>query len=224
MGSRIKTNRNALPYRFLLAFVICGCNDALGFQEGKPFPNLDDGAVSDASFDVSDGAPPLDSFSIDARDAADAQRMDAGSKEGGDAGCSVPACGGCIDTSSDPRNCGHDCSRLTNVATTVGVKCEGGKCIVPSSACSPGYGHCSNDPDDGCEADLRLPSHCGTCGTQCSAANPFCTTEGCKNSCPLATPTMCSGSCVDLNSDVNHCNDCMTPCLSAGVNGTRHCV
>jgi hypothetical protein len=221
--------RSTTPF-IALFFLAFACNDVLGFREGKPYPSPRDAGVEEPVVDdAADATSEMHQSANDARETSFADVPDATiiGVDGGDAGCATPACGGCIDLSNDSKNCGgcgHDCSKLPNVATTATVPCSEGKCVVTSSACASGFGHCSSDPDDGCETNLKLPSHCLTCLTQCPVANPLCTTEGCKNSCSQSEPTLCGGTCVNLNSDVDHCNDCATPCPSAGAKGTRHCV
>src|SRR5262249_42046771 len=75
----------------------------------------------------------------------------------------------------------------------------------------------------GCETDITTPTHCRSCTTQCPANNPICTATGCGNSCPAATPTLCNGSCVNLDSDANHCGDCVTACTQPLSGGTTTC-
>jgi len=126
----------------------------------------------------------------------------------------------CGDTSTDPHNCGacgHDCTTLPNVITEAGVTCGGGHCVVPDSACRPGFAHCSSSPDDGCEADLSQSSHCGSCNA-CPTATPLCSAGGasgsyaCTANCQAPTPDRCGNSCTNLQSDPAHCKTCETVC------------
>lgn len=153
--------------------------------------------------------------------------------------------GGCGDTTSDPLNCGrcgHDCNTLPNV-TGPGATCSAGACVIPRAACRAGFAHCSANPDDGCEADLSQPAHCGGCATRCPAATPLCSPSGasyaCTVSCAPPQPTKCGDQCVDLLSNPQHCKTCGNACsfphagavctqgvcsLGACASGYRDCV
>src|SRR5258706_7846692 len=88
MGTPMSVMRNALQaLPFIL--LVWGCNDILGFHEGKPYP--DGGTHSDASVpDGADAPGPSEASSVDAPDAPD---TDSEQVDGGDAGCRTPACG-----------------------------------------------------------------------------------------------------------------------------------
>ncbi|HEX4462186.1 MAG TPA: hypothetical protein VIA18_29620 [Polyangia bacterium] len=139
---------------------------------------------------------------------------DGGTNDGG-AVCGTP---------SDPKNCGtcgHDCTMLPNVASATGVTCNSGACQIAASACTPGYGHCSSNPDDGCETDLSQPAHCGSCSA-CPSATPLCAanTSGgnsymCTVSCQTPTADQCGNTCTSLQSDPEHCGTCATLCSYA---------
>lgn len=158
---------------------------------------------------------------------------------GGHAVCADNACGiacdgglkqcgsECIDTASDPKNCGecgHDCSALPHIGSSQGITCSAGKCVVPSTSCAAGYAHCSAKPDDGCETDISQADNCRACGTKCPVDNPICTPTGCKNACAASAPTLCGGNtCADLNTDANHCGDCATKCTQPASGGSTVC-
>ena len=96
----------------------------------------------------------------------------------------------------DPRHCGrcgHDCTALPGVAANQ-VGCEAGECVV-AGACLPGRGHCTDQPEDGCEADLTSAAHCGSCTVACSVQSPLCTSSEsgyeCAGSCAGQTPDLC---------------------------------
>jgi len=132
----------------------------------------------------------------------------------------------CVTTANDVKNCGacgHDCTALPHLASTTGVTCAAGACVIQATACANGFAHCTSNPDDGCETDIATPEHCKACTTQCTASNPICTPTGCGNSCPAATPTLCGGSCVDLNSDPKHCGDCARACSQPTSGGNATC-
>jgi len=112
-------------------------------------------------------------------------------------------------------SCGHDCTKLPNVANADQVACMNGVCAVPSAACKSGFGHCSSNPDDGCEADFSQPAHCGGC-TACPSTLSLCSsssgTFSCQSSCVAPTPDQCGSSCVSLQSDAQHCSTCNNAC------------
>src|SRR5260370_4980358 len=107
--------------------------------------------------DVAQDGAPGDVSSRDTRDT-------------GDTGCTGPGCAVCGNTMTDPQDCGacgHHCTTLQNVVASAGVTCTAGKCMISPSACAPGYGHCTSDPDDGCETDLGSSDHSHPCATAC---------------------------------------------------------
>jgi hypothetical protein len=120
-------------------------------------------------------------------------------------------------TATDPRNCGtcgHDCTKLPNVVASA-VTCQASKCVVPTTACTGGYAHCSANVEDGCEANLARQETCGGCGTKCGAAE-LCAVAGgsyqCASSCAGATPDKCTGTCTNLQTDSHNCGSCGHDC------------
>jgi hypothetical protein len=112
--------------------------------------------------------PPATSFAFDATTTttdATAQGCEGGT-----------ICGGaCVDPQRDSRHCGacgNDCARLPHVARE-GAACVAGRCVV-TGACEPGWLHCSDDPQAGCEAQSSDPAHCGACITSCPSERPMC--------------------------------------------------
>jgi len=103
---------------------------------------------------------------------------------------------------NDPKHCGtcnHDCTALPHVAaSSASITCSASKCIVPPSACEPGFAHCSANPDDGCEADLRQPQHCQSCSAVCLPTQT-CTVASClladEQPCTVASDCA-NGVCV----------------------------
>lgn len=92
---------------------------------------------------------------------------------GADGTCACPperptACRrGCVDTGSDPDNCGacdNRCPKKSHGTAT----CTGGVCGI---ACNDGYNPCG----DGCCADGR-----DCCNGDCCGPNQCCTVDGCK--------------------------------------------
>lgn len=97
-------------------------------------------------------------------------------------------------------------------AGTLGGGGNGGATGGGSGLCSPPY-----DSVD----------HCGSCNTVCAEPTPVCTPIGnsqyeCQISCeePLVN---CASTCVDLNSDSDHCGACGQACPSAICQGGK-CV
>ena len=213
-----------------LAVALGGCTALLGDYTVSDSSGSD-GSTADVG--TNDVTVPLDSghdtgtvddspTTSDASDANDAPGC----------GANQIACNGSCVT-IDAKNCGtcgHDCTRLPHVSGA-GVTCLSGRCVVPPSACAPGFAHCSANPDDGCEADLSQPAHCGTCATTCSGGSPVCsgsagdggTGFACSSGCPSATPTLCGGSCVDLTSNAQHCASCPNACPTI-ANGQPACA
>lgn len=153
--------------------------------------------------------------------------------------CSVAACmgihadcngtplDGCeTDTSSDLYNCGtcgNDCTKLPNVAGN--VTCTGGICTFDSSACAPGYGICTTNPENGCDTNISVPAHCGGCATTCTTGF-YCSTTGanaftCTSVCGTGL-SLCGASCVNEQTDPTHCGGCATQC-PAVTGGTATC-
>jgi hypothetical protein len=122
--------------------------------------------------------------------------------------------------------CGHDCSNLPQVAGN--VSCVGGVCTFDNSSCAPGYGICGTNPDNGCDTVFSVAAHCGGCTTTCSGGLPDCSATGnasqpfvCTSGC-AAGLSLCGSSCVNEQSDPNHCGGCNTPC-PAVPGGTATC-
>ena len=108
----------------------------------------------------------------------------------------IHTCGSCTD----------DCTLLPHVATA-GLTCVANEC---SFTCEPGYGHCSNNPSDGCETDLSTSNQCGTCTNACTGGMT------CQSSaCACVTPqTSCGGTCYSTQSDPNHCGVNCASCVA----------
>jgi hypothetical protein len=102
----------------------------------------------------------------------------------------------CVDTRSDPENCGacgHACATLAG--------CTNGVC-----ACEPGWLLCSG----ACADVAEDPSNCGGCGVACPA-NAQCNAGVCQ--C-FPGEHVCAGACVDEGSDPNNCGGCGVTCTS----------
>lgn len=154
----------------------------------------------------------------------------------GEAECTVEAvacdglmCNGeCVP--NDERNCGtcgHDCTGLPNVVGP--TTCQAGVCAFEEASCEVGYAHCSDDPEDGCEARLSDVKTCGGCDVECPATEPVCAVEpgtdkyACGTGCSEDAPALCGMSCVNPMADAAHCGGCDMAC-PAVANGQPVCM
>jgi len=113
--------------------------------------------------------------------------------------------GTCVDTSTDPANCGS-CGN----ACPQGATCEGGACIVVD--CFPPNEMCG----DQCVDTSSDEANCGACGNACAAGEtcesgvctPPPTCSGPEQPCPNGKGDCCEGlQCVD-NSATDHRKVC----------------
>ncbi|MRG95945.1 hypothetical protein GF068_29090 [Polyangium spumosum] len=105
----------------------------------------------------------------------------------------------CVDTKSDPGNCG-----ACGVVCAAGQVCTNGQC---AGQCAPGTTKCGN-----LCVDTQLdPSNCGMCGVAC-AAGEVCSNGTCGGSCAAGT-TKCGNECVDMQTDEANCGMCGNACL-----------
>lgn len=148
--------------------------------------------------------------------------------------CNGMVCGAaCVDINTDVDNCGRcgfRCTGLPNVASATGVECRSGRCFVPATACAPGFAHCTTNAEDGCETNVTTSTNCGSCGNACGGATPVCTMMSagsaytCGTGCNTPPATMlCSGSCVDINTNPGNCGACGVAC-PAVANGSATCT
>lgn len=86
----------------------------------------------------------------------------------------------CVNTGTDPSNCGSCGNRCNLPNATAG--CSGGSCTV--SSCNSGWGNCDGSATNGCETNLNTSnSHCGACGRAC-APGQSCSGGSCISSGP----------------------------------------
>lgn len=120
-----------------------------------------------------------------------------------------------FDVQTDNQNCGH-CGNVCGALPNGNNTCQAGICTL---MCDPGRDDCDGMAADGCEADLATSATCNSCDTACTGATPACqmTMMGafaCVSGCSVPTPTLCSGSCVDLASSATNCGSCEMACTA----------
>jgi hypothetical protein len=171
-GRRSLAAAGVLGFSLPLLLVSCSSEDtapaALGNEDAEARMFRDSGVVEieDTSVPTPDtGTSIPDSTVQDVSPASD----------GGDGGSCVSLCNGsCIDTTTDPNNCGacdHHCA--------TGQSCAGSAC----SACPSPQIVCTSD--NTCTDTTSDPSNCGACGHNCQGS--MCTASLCVPSV-IASP------------------------------------
>ncbi|MEZ4392091.1 MAG: FG-GAP-like repeat-containing protein [Polyangiales bacterium] len=138
----------------------------------------------------------------------------------------------CVDTETDPRNCGrcgNDCTALPGVDASR-VTCERGVCNL-RNACMDGRLNCTGNPSTGCETAVTTAFRCGSCVTGCTEPTPLCgvmtgapTGYACLSGCTAPLSARCSGVCVNTDTDPRNCGTCGTVCPTTTVaNGRGGC-
>lgn len=127
---------------------------------------------------------------------------------------------------NDSRNCGkcgHDCTRLPNVAGAVSCSPDG-MCAFDGNACATGTANCSMDAETGCDTDIKTAEHCGDCQTVCSGSTPMCAGQGgCVSGCPDTLPMLCGKTCVDVTNDAKNCGQCGKQCQTTAARAEPVC-
>lgn len=108
----------------------------------------------------------------------------------------VPCGTGCIDPSSDRRNCGA-------CGTVCGSQED---CLAGTCDCRAGTESCGG----ACVVTAYDAKNCGHCGVQC-ATDEVCDLGACKSSCTTGL-SRCGASCVDLVADESNCGGCGVVC------------
>lgn len=121
------------------------------------------------------------------------------------------------DLTSDPKNCkfcGHDCSTTVLHATAT---CTNSVCGY--SQCAAGWADCDGIGTNGCEQDIATDTaNCGACGNVCGSSNGQSVCKngtcsiGCKKGYGDCDGNVKNGCETNLETDVNHCGDCLTVC------------
>jgi hypothetical protein len=147
----------------------------------------------------------------------------------GFADCDKSVYDGCeVTLATDPNNCSA-CGMACPAVTEGSPACVAGACAVGS--CQPGYANCDGSVASGCNVNLTNDAmNCGACGVACPVVTngtPACSGYVCGiGSCNqgfancFGPPTSCE---TDLQTDVNHCGMCGTPC-PAIANGSPACT
>lgn len=109
----------------------------------------------------------------------------------------VPCGTGCIDPTSDQRNCG-----------TCGNVCgEQMACVDSVCVCRPGTESCDGGT---CAVTDYDAENCGACFRKCDPGL-VCQLGQCEAACSAGF-TLCGASCVDLQTDEAHCGACGVAC------------
>jgi len=116
--------------------------------------------------------------------------------------------GSCVDTSTDPSNCGG-CSKSCMGTANGQPTCANATCGI---SCNTGYTDCSG----ACLDTTSNDNDCGQCGKACTGGE-HCVSSTCQ--CTGGTH-LCSGTCVA--DDVNACGPNCVMC-TAPANATPNC-
>lgn len=145
----------------------------------------------------------------------------------------------CVDSNTDDYNCGG-CFNWCD-PTGGGLPaysnsyygCVNGSC--DGLKCNARFADCDKVRENGCETSLVTNDNCGACGTACPDGQacrldpdgkPTCMCPPgltyCESGCD---GDVCTGSCVDLKSNVGNCGACGAVCGGASApNARRTCV
>ena len=120
--------------------------------------------------------------------------------------------GNCVNTSTDPRNCGT-CGNTC----MIGQACTAGQCVTAS--CPAGQSLCAGN----CVNTSTDRRNCGTCGNTCMIGQA-CTAGQCVTaSCP-AGQSLCGGNCVNTSTDPRNCGSCGNSCTTGQVCTAGQCA
>ena len=157
-----------------------------------------------------------------------------------DEDCTPPDCcpnpsgpgGICVDTATDPLNCGS-CDRacFTNLSSA----CVDGECVCGNDPECSGNQTCCRGEGGGqtrCVNTNTDFDNCGSCGNDCPPSKADqcvagdCVCGASPDACGLDL-TCCNGDCVDTDDDFDNCGDCGADCppnkADACTNGVCTC-
>ena len=127
-------------------------------------------------------------------------------------------CGGvCVDTVTDPANCGG-CGGVCGT----GWSCVSGVCLGEAPPAGVSLIDCAAQGQTDCGGfctDLAADSaNCGTCGNSCPLGG-YCEGGVCKGVFCMGGQTDCGGYCADLLNDPANCGACHNFCDSGTCSG-----
>jgi hypothetical protein len=120
--------------------------------------------------------------------------------------CDMDKTNGCERPLGTPTDC-SGCDKACVSAHAQGI-CTMGSCQL--GMCDSGFDNCDNDMNNGCEAALTTPEHCGACNMACPAGAPcingMC---GCAHDSDCSDGRQCcSGQCINTDGQCS-----LAPCL-----------
>lgn len=143
--------------------------------------------------------------------------------DAGLADCDDDPSNGCESPLDTTENCGA-CGAVCRPTGGTG-DCSTGTCQIAS--CQPGTADCDDDPNNGCETNVRTVSNCGGCGSICShdhgissCASGTCALVGCARGYGNCDGDDTNGCEQNLNT-VEHCSACGDAC--SYPNGIGEC-
>jgi len=124
----------------------------------------------------------------------------------------------CVDTSTDPSNCGA-CGFVCDVEGA-SAACIDGVCEVNS--CDSGLANCDSNGGNGCETSTATDvNNCGACGSVCSSQGGVasCNDGACDIACHpgFGDCAPVPGCETSLLTSMNHCGACGVVCNGANA-------